>query len=788
MYSFIRNHQLDIMLALCAICLMMAVLMLLTRFLPRKRKWILTGMEIIAVLLLGFDRFAYIYSGNPSATGYVMVRLSNFMVFFLTSAIVFWFNLYILDLLSREAKVTSIPGLLSFVGIASAIGMILAVVTVFTGLYYSFDSNNVYHRGRGFLIAYFIPVLCPIIQFLVIHKYRKYFSFYIYLSLMLYIFVPIVVGIIQIFAYGLSIVNMAMVLVSVSLYIFTYLDINDEVMRVHSQEIESLKEEQNIMKRLFNQTIDTFVSAMERRERSARGISEVTARFARKIAQASGMSEDDCDKVYYTAFLHNAGFASLPDKLVGKTENLTAEEQKIIKNIPVLSAEILSNIKEYPYLSHGALYVHEHYDGTGYPSALKGEQIPEISRIVAVAASYASMSVGSKNKKPVPSPVIREEFIKEAGSKYDPKFANIMVQLIDSETNKNSSENAEKLETELICKDYREHVSLGIPIMRNFTAITFTADSLDGKAKFSMPSVVLFDSYDRHAHSHQKTIDAYHYLEYGELWFDGHSISTGARNMEVHVKEGKPHLSENAYKITAARYDDHVLVTMECGSKFVEAIIALQDVSKSVYIGLTGENCRITGIATEVAENQIGENEIPRIADPISYIDRLESDIPNVQINGTRSAYSEGIKIDDCVHVTFYTKSLPEANLVWHCPYIILYYSDDKTVGGKGYKEYAFIKLNGEDNGSNDFAENHFTMRKSDSFGDWSTWKNGNKEGFECTINFMRNGNRLHLKTENLGIYVENETFILDGSEEVYAALTGDLCALTDIRIKKADK
>ena len=204
MFEFIRNHQLNIMLALCAMSALMGILLLITRFLPKRRKWILIAMEVIATLLLGFDRFAYIYSGNPSATGYVMVRLSNFMVFFLTSAIVFWFNLYILDLLSREAKVTSIPGLLSFVGIASAIGMILAVVTVFTGLYYSFDSNNVYHRGRGFLIAYFIPVLCPIIQFLVIHKYRKYFSFYIYLSLMLYIFVPIVVGIIQIFAYGLS--------------------------------------------------------------------------------------------------------------------------------------------------------------------------------------------------------------------------------------------------------------------------------------------------------------------------------------------------------------------------------------------------------------------------------------------------------------------------------------------------------------------------------------------------------------------------------------------------------
>ena len=231
----------NIMLALCAICAMMAVLLLITRFLPRERKWILILLELVAAFLLAFDRAAYTYRGDVSRHAYVMVRLSNFMVFFLTSAIVFGFNLYLTNLLLTDGKMQKIPKRLMAAQFGSMTGMLLAVVSHFTGLYYYFDGQNVYHRGEGFLIAYLIPVIIPILQYTVIRQYRKMFSRFIYISLVLYIFVPIIVGIIQIFTYGISIVNMAMVMVSVSLYVFAYLDINDEVARAHEIEVATLE-------------------------------------------------------------------------------------------------------------------------------------------------------------------------------------------------------------------------------------------------------------------------------------------------------------------------------------------------------------------------------------------------------------------------------------------------------------------------------------------------------------------------------------------------------------------
>ena len=262
-FDFIREHQMNIMLALCAICANMAILLMFTRFLTPRRRLILILMEVAATLLLGFDRAAYLYKGDISDVAYIMVRLSNFMVFFLTSAIVFIFNIYITDLLLNEGKLEVVPKRLKFIQVITIIGMLMAVVSHFTGLYYYIDSNNVYHRGPGFLLCYVIPVIAPIVQFSVIRAYKKKFSRLIYVSLTLYVFIPIIVGIIQIFTYGLSIVNMAMVLVSISLYIFSYLDVNDAIERKHQIEVENLEKDQQSMKRLFDQTAMAFVKAIK---------------------------------------------------------------------------------------------------------------------------------------------------------------------------------------------------------------------------------------------------------------------------------------------------------------------------------------------------------------------------------------------------------------------------------------------------------------------------------------------------------------------------------------------
>ena len=786
MFDLIREHQLNIMLVLCAFCALMAILLLITRFLPRRRKWILVMMELTSMILLAFDRTAYIYRGDGSDPGFVMVRVSNFMVFFLTSAIVLCSNLYITNLLLTDGHLEKMPRRLIIAQFGAIAGMLLAVISAFSGLYYYFDENNVYHRGDGFLIAYLIPVIIPILQYTVILQYRKLFSRLIYFSLTLYIFVPIIFGIMQVFTYGISLVNMAMALVSIALYIFVYLDINNEVISAHKVEVANLEKEHQSMRRLFDQTATSFVTAVEKRDEYQIGHSVRVADLAKKIARSDGKGEEECDEVYYTALLHDLGMIGIPDSILKKEDKLTDEERDIMHQRPVFTAEILSSISEYPYLEKGARHVYERYDGLGYPDGLKGNDIPEISRIIAVADGYDTMTRKQRFREPLTYQAVREEFVKVAGKQFDPHFSDIMIRIMDEEQRKEDNNDASSIESEITCKDYRENVTCGIHVTENEKVIHFFCGKMPSKENAcSAPSIILFDSYDKHVHDNDKAIKAYGYLEYGEAWFDGNYVSTSARNMEVKVREDSldPSLKENEYRITAKRYEDHVSIIMSDHVRTVDIIMALPYNSKAAYIGLTGENCKIRDITVEKTGKKTAEGEIREIVSKISYINRLESDLKNVQIDRFRSASTSAIPVKDEALIEFHSMSLPSATLVWHCPYVVIFSSKDGRVDGEDYREYALIKLNGEIGGDDALARNQFYMKKTDDFPGWDSWKEKNKKGMEYSISLRKRGNKVVLNATNLGVEVRNTT-VLPSDEAVYAALTGDEVAITDIRIK----
>ena len=102
---------------------------------------------------------------------------------------------------------------------------------------------------------------------------------------------------------------------------------------------------------------------------------------------------------------------------------------------------------------------------------------------------------------------------------------------------------------------------------------------------------------------------------------------------------------------------------------------------------------------------------------------------------------------------------------------------------GDEYKEYALIRLDGENWESDDLASNKTIVNMSDDFMGWDTWKEENKKGFDCTVSFQRDGNKIVTTTENLGISLNVTTTIAEDISDVYVSLTGDQCALTNIRI-----
>lgn len=510
------------------------------------------------------------------------------------------------------------------------------------------------------------------------------------------------------------------------------------------------------------------------------------------MAKAAGKDEDACNEIYYSALLHNVGLVGLSDSEIEKIGKPGEEENEEIRRKPEVGNKILSQVTGHPYLKQAAMYSCEKYDGTGYPEGLSGTDIPEVARIVAVADAYDQLTNKKKYRDALPDAIVREEFIKEAGAKYDPEYARIMIEMMDAEANEknNEADSADELpDPEMECGKYRSNIAKAINVSEDVVKITFNSRAADNAPYGSgFPSIILYDSFDARVHDNARAIEAYQYIEYGELWFDGHVISTGARNMivENEIKRDAAYSEDDNvrtyYEITAGRYEDHLKLSLTGPTMSFDATVALQDSTKSSYIGLTGEYCKMKNITVEKTGDKVSEGDIERIAERISYIDRIESDIPNIQIDRNRSATTEGIPVKSNCNIRFHTMSLPTSSLVWHCPYILFYTSDDGKVNGANYKELELIKLNGENNGPNDYADSRFVMKKED-FQGWDHWKSSNREGMECEVAISKKGNRITMVTANLGISIYETLTIKDSDTQVYFALTGDQCALTDIRI-----
>ena len=133
--------------------------------------------------------------------------------------------------------------------------------------------------------------------------------------------------------------------------------------------------------------------------------------------------------------------STINDAIINKDGKLTDEEFAEIKKHPVIGSHILSTISESPYLKIGANYHHERYDGRGYPENLAGNDIPEMARIIAVADAYDAMTSKRSYRDPLPQQKVRDEIQNGLGKQFDPKYGQIMLDLIDEDSNYNMKEN-----------------------------------------------------------------------------------------------------------------------------------------------------------------------------------------------------------------------------------------------------------------------------------------------------------------------------------------------------------
>ena len=180
--------------------------------------------------------------------------------------------------------------------------------------------------------------------------------------------------------------------------------------------------------------VQTLAEAIDAKDSYTNGHSGRVAVYSREIARRAGYSERAQNEIYMMGLLHDVGKIGVPDAVINKPGKLTDEEYERIKNHPVMGARILRAIQEMPNLVTGARWHHERYDGNGYPDGLKGADITEEARIIGVADAYDAMTSNRSYRRFMPQSVVREQIAKGKGSQFDPRFADIMIQMIDEDT------------------------------------------------------------------------------------------------------------------------------------------------------------------------------------------------------------------------------------------------------------------------------------------------------------------------------------------------------------------
>ncbi len=168
---------------------------------------------------------------------------------------------------------------------------------------------------------------------------------------------------------------------------------------------------------------------LERKGYQALAHAPVYFSIMKAIAEKMNLGQEAIDCLQYASMLHGAGAVDVPFEILSKESKLTPEEFKIIRDLPLKSAQLIKPVAFLRPVLPIILYHREKYDGTGYPAGLKKEQIPVGARIMAVVDAFEAMTRGRPYKKKLSLSEALDELLRNSGTQFDPKVINCFSEL-----------------------------------------------------------------------------------------------------------------------------------------------------------------------------------------------------------------------------------------------------------------------------------------------------------------------------------------------------------------------
>lgn len=178
--------------------------------------------------------------------------------------------------------------------------------------------------------------------------------------------------------------------------------------------------------------IHTLRRVVDLKDPYTRGHSDRVSFYAYRLAHYAGKSNDFCERVRVAGLFHDMGKLSIPDEVLLKPSRLTDEEFEIIKSHSANGSDLLSAISQFRSILPAVRAHHERIDGNGYPDRLKGEEIPEEARIIAVADTFDAMTSNRQYRSALTFQHACRELERCKGKQLDAVFVDVFLRLIHS--------------------------------------------------------------------------------------------------------------------------------------------------------------------------------------------------------------------------------------------------------------------------------------------------------------------------------------------------------------------
>ena len=186
------------------------------------------------------------------------------------------------------------------------------------------------------------------------------------------------------------------------------------------------------LERTFLSTVEALANALEANDEYTSTHARWITDLALQVGNELGLDARELKRLELGALFHDIGKIGIPSRILTKAGPLTSEERAFVETHPILGERILAPIEQLGEVRHIVRCAHEHYDGTGYPDHLVGEQIPLESRIVLACDAYDAMTTDRPYRKSLSEDEAKRRLVEASGTQFDPQVVEALLRVLSA--------------------------------------------------------------------------------------------------------------------------------------------------------------------------------------------------------------------------------------------------------------------------------------------------------------------------------------------------------------------